>query len=140
YGPKEWIEDTEPSRRYRRALYTFRFRTVPPPFLAAFDAPSGEISCVRRPRSTTPMQALALLNEPLSVEAAGALSSVMAKSTGTLSETISDAFRQCTSRLPQPDELNVLIGLFEKEKGAGADPFLAVARVLLNLDETITRS
>lgn len=140
YGPKEWIEDQEPSRRYRRALYTFRFRTVPPPFLAAFDAPSGEISCVRRPRSTTPMQALALLNEPLSVESARALSSFMEKSTGPLPETISLAFRRCTSRLPQPDELSVLVGLFEKEKGAGADPFLAVARVLLNLDETITRS
>lgn len=140
YGPKEWIEDKEPTRRYRRALYTFRFRTVPPPFLAAFDAPSGEVSCVRRPRSTTPMQALALLNEPLSVEAAEALSSGMAKSKGSLADTISGAFRQCTSRFPAPDELDVLLGLFELEKAAGADPFLAVARVLLNLDETITRS
>lgn len=140
YGPKEWVEDTDPSRRYRRALYTFRFRTVTPPFLAAFDAPSGETSCVRRSRSTTPMQALALLNEPLSVEAAKALSAVMTNAPGTLKEVISAAFRRCTARQPEAAELAVLLALFEREKRAGADSFLAVARVLLNLDETITRS
>jgi len=139
YGTKAWDEDKAPENRYRRALYTFRFRTVPPPFLSAFDAPSGEVSCVRRPRSTTPLQALALLNEPLSVEAAVALAKSI-ETGGELESGLTEAFRQCTSRTPDDDELDVLVALFEKEKSAGADPYLAVARVLLNLDETITKS
>ncbi len=59
--------------RYRRALYTFRYRSVPYPMLQAFDAPNGEMSCVRRARSNTPLQALTTLNEPLFVESARAL-------------------------------------------------------------------
>ena len=59
--------------RYRRALYTFRFRSVPYPMLQTFDAPNGDSSCVRRARSNTPLQALTTLNEPLFVEAARAL-------------------------------------------------------------------
>ena len=63
YGPKVWQEDTGPDR-YRRAVYTFRFRSVPYPMLQIFDAPNGDFSCVRRQRSNTPLQALASLNEP----------------------------------------------------------------------------
>ena len=51
YGPKVWIEDQGPDR-YRRALYTFRFRSVPYPMLQTFDAPNGDVSCVRRSRRT----------------------------------------------------------------------------------------
>ena len=47
YGPKVWNDDTGPDR-YRRALYTFRFRSVPYPVLQTFDAPNGDFSCVRR--------------------------------------------------------------------------------------------
>ena len=57
YGPKVWKESTGPDR-YRRALYTFRFRSVPYPMLQAFDAPNGDFSCVRRVKSNTPLQAL----------------------------------------------------------------------------------
>ena len=59
--------------RYRRAIYTFRFRSVPYPVLTTFDAPNGEFACVRRSRSNTPLQALATLNEPLFMECARAL-------------------------------------------------------------------
>ncbi|MDF1741222.1 MAG: PSD1 and planctomycete cytochrome C domain-containing protein [Verrucomicrobiales bacterium] len=140
YGAKAWEEDIAPESRYRRALYTFRFRTVPPPFLSAFDAPAGDISCVRRARSTTPLQALALLNEPLSIESANALAAQIKAAKGGLPDGVIAAFRSCTSREPDEDELKVLLTLFEKEKADGGDPWLAVARVLLNLDETITKS
>src|SRR5439155_23019218 len=63
YGPKVWKEE-KGDNRYRRALYAFRFRSVPYPVLTTFDAPNGEFACVRRPRSNTPLQALATLNEP----------------------------------------------------------------------------
>ena len=72
YGPKAWHEATGPDR-YRRALYTFRFRSVPYPMLQTFDAPNGDFSCVRRARSNTPLQALTTLNEPMFVECARAL-------------------------------------------------------------------
>src|SRR5690606_9860599 len=57
YGPKVWNEETGRGR-YRRALYTFRYRSVPYPVLQTFDAPTGDFSCVRRVRSNTPLQAL----------------------------------------------------------------------------------
>ncbi|WP_153556860.1 PSD1 and planctomycete cytochrome C domain-containing protein [Roseimaritima sediminicola] len=140
FGYKVWREDTAPQKRYRRALYTFRFRTVPPPFMAAFDAPTGEVSCVRRPRSTTPLQALAMLNEPLSIEAAEALGGEIKRQDEDLRGALSAAFRCCTSRTPSDGELNYLLRLFEQESTAGdVDPYVAVARVLLNLDETITK-
>ena len=147
YGYKTWEEDKAPENRYRRALYTFRFRTVPPPFLAAFDAPTGETSCVRRPQSTTPLQALATLNEPLSLEAAQALGEQMKREAGktvtdkSLRAAIEKSFRQCTGRVPDSAELEVLVGLYQAET---SDPrgnaFLALARVLLNLDETLVKS
>src|SRR5439155_13338278 len=54
YGPKVWKAEQGPDR-YRRALYTFRFRSVPYPVLTTFDAPNGEFACVRRVRSKTPL-------------------------------------------------------------------------------------
>ena len=69
YGPKVWNEAAGPER-YRRALYTFRYRSVPYPMLQAFDAPNGDFACVRRTRSNTPLQALTTLNEPIYLECA----------------------------------------------------------------------
>jgi hypothetical protein len=164
YGPKDWIVETD-SNRYRRALYTFRFRSVPYPMLVAFDAPTGSTSCVRRTVSTTPLQALVTLNEQVSVEAALALAHLILTDSGSLQEKITRAFQRCTSRLPDPDEISALVALFNT--GLTADPAEAklllenhrpvtldlsahplpelaaaagVARVLLNLDETITKN
>ena len=109
--------------RYRRGLYTFVFRASPPPALNVFDAPDGYSTCTRRIRSNTPLQALTLLNDATSVEFAAALERIVRD------EGLETAFRRCTSRRPQPDELALLQSL---------DPHSA-ARVLLNLDETITR-
>ena len=67
YGQK--LERAAGDERYRRALYTFRYRSVPYPMLQNFDAPNGDASCVRRALNT-PLQALTTLNEPLFIETA----------------------------------------------------------------------
>jgi mono/diheme cytochrome c family protein len=164
YGPKTWFVETD-SNRYRRALYTFRFRSVPYPMLATFDAPSGSVACVRRTVSTTPLQALVTLNEQVSLEAAVGLAHVMLRDPGTPRDAIARAFERCTSRRPTSPELDVLVNLYETRRadvGTEATDFLeayrpvtldlsghrpadlaaaaAVARVVLNLDETIVKN
>ena len=100
YGPKVWKEDTGPDR-YRRALYTFRFRSVPYPALQAFDAPNGDFACVKRSRSNTPLQALVALNEPVFVECAENLARrVLRKSCKNDAERIELAFRLCVRASP----------------------------------------
>ena len=135
YAPKTW-KVAEGSDRYRRALYTFRFRSVPFPMLQSFDAPNGEMSCVRRARSNTPLQALTTLNEPLFVESAQALAARTLKEAGPTDQArITYAFRLCTSRNPTPEESAVLLKFLQTH----SSDFTAVARVILNLDETITK-
>lgn len=168
YAQKTWETATGPER-YRRALYTFRFRSVPYPALQAFDAPNGEMSCVRRARSNTPLQALTTLNEPLFVESAQALAARTLTEGGVTDRArVGYAFRLCTGRTPSAAEADVLLKLLAKEDGRLADGWLSagdlagvnaqpatalpagatprqladwtvVARVLLNLDETITK-
>jgi mono/diheme cytochrome c family protein len=164
YGPKTWMVETD-SQRYRRALYTFRFRSVPYPMLTTFDAPNGSVSCVRRTLSTTPLQALVTLNEQVSVEAALGLAHRMLSDKGSLEERITRAFRICTARVPDAAEMATLKSfheaslsmdqeqmkiLLENHKPVTIDlsahpldqlaAATAVARVLLNLDETITKN
>jgi len=119
---RPWPTSTGPDR-FRRGLYTFVFRASPPPALSVFDAPDGFSTCTRRSRSNTPLQALTLLNDAAFVELAGALADVVRAAGAGV------AFRRCTGRWPDADEERVLAGL---------DPADA-ARVLLNLDETVTR-
>jgi hypothetical protein len=168
YGPKIWPEDKGP-QRYRRALYTFRYRSIPYPVLQAFDAPNGDFACVRRARSNTPLQALTTLNEPVFLECARALALRTLTKGGTSDrERITYAFRRCLSRRPSDRDLSTLLKLLHQQQqhfakpGAqpwtlaandpahlphlppGATPaqaaaWTAVARVLLNLDETITK-
>jgi len=135
YAPKTWKVAEGPDR-YRRALYTFRFRSVPFPMLQSFDAPNGEMSCVRRARSNTPLQALTTLNEPLFVESAQSLGQLALKEGGATDESrIAYAFRRCTSRQPAAEESAVLLKFLQTH----ATDWTAVARVILNLDETITK-
>jgi hypothetical protein len=172
YGPKTWIVATGPDR-YRRALYTFRFRSVPYPVLQNFDAPIGEVACARRARSNTPLQALTTLNEPLFLECARALAiKLFTKGGSTDAGRLAYAVRRCLGRDPKVQEQKVLQDLLDREKQRfdrkGADPWpllasddkskrklsselppgakpadlaawTAVARVILNLDETITK-
>ena len=164
YGPKTWPVE-EDSQRYRRALYTFRFRSIPYPMLATFDAPNGSVSCVRRSLSTTPLQALVTLNEQVSLEAALGLAHLILEDSGSLEEKVARAFERCTSRKPDAEEIAALVSIYESsltpdpeqaklflgeyqpvtlDLSAHPLPDLtaatAVARVLLNLDETITKN
>jgi len=119
---KNWMVSEGPDR-YRRGIYTFVYRASPPPSLAVFDAPDGQSSCTRRLRSNTPLQALTLLNDPAFFEFATAMKKIVE------TEGIDAAFRRCTSRKPTDEEREILAKL----------DTLSAARVLLNLDETVTR-
>lgn len=141
YGPKNWYEE-KGANRYRRALYTFRFRSVPYPMLQAFDAPNGDMSCVRRPRSNTPLQALTTLNEPLFFEAAEALAKkTLAEGGTTDASRLQFAFRRVLSRAPSQTERDTMLTLLAKQaqKKDAQSAWVTVSRVLLNLDEAITK-
>jgi len=168
YTVKPWHQSTG-DEVYRRALYTFRYRSVPYPVLETFDAPNGDMSCVRRARSNSPLQALTTLNEPVFVEAARALAAhTLADGGRTDDQRLVYAFRRCVAREPNQAEKVELLGFLQKETRRYRDgelnpwellggndalaPLLpknvtpaqvagwtAVSRVLLNLDETITK-
>jgi mono/diheme cytochrome c family protein len=164
YGPKIW--NTEQGEdRYRRALYTFRYRSVPYPMLQNFDAPNGDFACVRRPRSNTPLQALTTLNEPLFLEAARALAARTLREGGNSDgERLNYAWKVVVGRTPEEAERAELLSLLDRQRtrfaqGESAQAVLAkqalslppnatpadaaawtvVSRVLLNLDEAITK-
>lgn len=145
YGPKVWKQDAG-AEKYRRALYTFRFRSVPYPALQAFDAPTGDFSCTRRSRSNTPLQALTTLNEPLFVECAAALAARTLREGGEQDVgRLNYAFQCCAARTPTSEEAAILLDLLQRQRSRTGDsatdmvPWTVVARVLLNLDETITK-
>jgi hypothetical protein len=156
--------------RYRRSLYLFRKRSMPDPMLTAFDAPNADLACARRARSNTPMAALTSLNEPIFVEAAQGLARRIWREGGTTdAERIAYGYRLCTARSPAPaevasvqrlladtrerlrrGELNATTLAFASslkpaELPADATPIDLAAwtiagRVLLNLDETLTKN
>lgn len=149
---------------YRRSIYTYWKRTVAPPTLVTFDAAAREACVVRENRTNTPLQALALLNENTFVEAARMMAErILRESADT--NRLEYAFRLATGRRPRPAELQVLAESLaahrtryaaDRESAervlrtgeAAADPKLdprevaawtAVAAVLMNLDETLTK-
>lgn len=141
YAPFPWAVETD-NNQFRRAVYTFRRRSTPYPFLSTFDVPNGETACVRRTKSNTPMQALMTLNETMSIEAAKALAQRMNKEGGkSPQQQIDFGFRLCTGREPTPKEMGALIALMERQAALkeSLDAATIVARVLLNLDETLTK-
>ncbi len=168
YAPFPWIEEKD-AEKYRRGLYTYRRRTTPYPLLLTFDTPEGNTSCVRRVRSNTPLQALVTLNETLAMESAQALARKALEAGGTTdTERVTYAVRRTLSRTPDEGEMTTLLGILNKQrerlkdpkvnaleiaagKGAKAESlpkgldvkeaaaYTIVARVLLNLDETITK-
>ncbi|MBC7927694.1 MAG: DUF1553 domain-containing protein, partial [Bryobacteraceae bacterium] len=154
----KWNE-TEGADRYRRGLYVHFQRTTPYPMLMNFDAPDSNVSCTRRSRSNTPLQSLNLQNDPVFLEAAQGLA------LRTLSEAPDErldyAFRLCLGRTASPREkerlqsyLDQQVGILTKDADAvsklapvspeGIAPiqtaaWVGLSRVLLNLDEFITR-
>jgi hypothetical protein len=156
YGPKQWHTETD-DQRYRRALYTFRFRSVPYPALDAFDTPNGDAACVRRVRSNTPLQALTTLNETVFLDAAKALAAKTLDEGGAKEEDrLAYAFRRVLTRPPNGAEKDALLSMLERqrtrfktgdldaaafvgEKNPELAAWTTVTRVLLNLDEAITK-
>lgn len=167
YENKSWPYQ-DGTQQFRRSLYVFRFRSVPHPVLETFDAPSGNISCVRRSRSNTPLQALTTLNEPLFYDCACGLAEKMLELKNVSEkERLTHAFRRCLTRSPRDEEIEVLLDFLSRQKtrilqintgdkqhlateGGKLKSFqnvesqpkqaawIALARVLLNLDETFT--
>lgn len=165
YGGFSWPE-TKGEDRYRRGLYTFWKRSLPFPTLSAFDVPAAESSCTRRVRSNTPLQALTTLNEKTFMEAAQAMALRVMKEGGPDNRARARyAFRLCTGRQPDNQELEKLLKFwqeqydhFENDTAAAvkvsssdltnmppdlnlhkAAAWAMVSRTILNLDETITK-
>lgn len=151
---------------YRRSLYTYWKRQSPPPNMLLFDAPTREVCAVRRPRTNTPLQALALLNDPQFVEASRALARRMLLEGGDRTDTrLALGFRLATSRPPTREELDILASVLQQQledfrahttdaqrllavgatpPAGGLDPgewaaWTTVASILLNLDEAVTK-
>ncbi|MCO5296728.1 MAG: PSD1 and planctomycete cytochrome C domain-containing protein [Fimbriimonadaceae bacterium] len=153
YSGDQWKTSEGPDR-YRRGVYTFLKRTAPFPMFLAFDSTSRESCTVRRIRTNTPLQALATLNDPFFIDASKALAKRMLAVPG-LRERVGLGFRLGTSRRPSEAEVARLVQVardqtqyFQNHPDEAAkladSPELAawtiVGNVLLNLDETMTRS
>jgi hypothetical protein len=121
---------------YRRSMYTFWKRTVPPASLNTFDAPDREKCTARRTTTNTPLQALVLLNDPTYIEAARVLAERdLAKSGPTETDRIRLAFRLATARPPTPQEVLILDALYKKERDHYRT-HLADAQKLIGIGET----
>jgi mono/diheme cytochrome c family protein len=140
---REWKAATGPDR-YRRGLYTFFWRATPHPALLAFDAPDGTRACTRRERSNTPLQALTLLNDEAFIECARALAGrLLVDRSLDDGGRIAAAYRICLARHPTDSErarlASLLVDVRSEEGSSERDAWETVARVVLNLDEFITR-
>ena len=151
---------------YRRSLYTFWRRTIPPPSMANFDASAREYHIVRPVITNTPLQALDLMNDVAYVEAARVFAQRVIKEGGkTAPERIAYAFRVATARLPKPAESAILLDAFrqnldqfkskpdaalkyvsygEYPRDASVDvselaAYTSVTSLILNLNETVMK-
>jgi hypothetical protein len=151
---------------FRRSMYTFWKRTVPPPSMATFDAPNRETCSVRRARTNTPLQALVLMNDVQYVEAARKFAErVITEGGTTVDERVTFAFRSVVARRPNATEMQSLTTLFTeylsdfksnpefapKLLAAGESPrdeklnanelaaWTMVTHLLLNLSESVTK-
>jgi hypothetical protein len=160
YGPLQW-KVSEGGDRYRRSLYTFAKRTAPFAMTLTFDGPSGEACLARRDRSNTPLQALTLLNDEIFMDCAKALGKWAAEKSQPEDVLVEQMFRRCVTRPPTDAEKEKLLKFYHAQRDRFAKGELkpnefvgseksehlneqaswtALARVLLNLDETVTKS
>ena len=161
-GSFKW-KSSEGEDRYRRGMYTFFKRTAPHPNLMTFDCPNSNTTAVRRTVSNTPLQALTTLNNEVFVEASQALARrALDDCSGGDAQRVAYAFRLCAVRPPTPAELAALSDLLVASRDwyaahddqalamAGsqlprnlptseAAAWVAVTRVIMNVDEYITR-
>lgn len=100
---------------YRRSLYTIWKRSSPPPMMLNFDAAERHFCITKRQKTSTPLQALVVMNDPQFVEASRVLAQHMLKHGKTVDDQIDYAFTALTSRLPDPKEKTVLKALYEEE-------------------------
>ncbi len=130
--------------RHRRGIYTIVRRGAPYPSLTTFDASPREACVAVRPRTNSPLQALTLLNDPANAEAASALANlVLGTAAKSDRERLVYAFRRAVTRAPTGVELQELRRLLDEFRGISeseAEAWTSLARILLNLDETITKS
>jgi mono/diheme cytochrome c family protein len=166
-GTRTWEQNlSKGADNYRRGLYVYWRRSIPYASFVTFDAPSRETCTVRRPRTNTPLQALAVMNDPVCVEAARSFGQrIMQQGGATVAERVKFAFRVCLGRNPTAGESERLANAFEAELDhflkhraaanelvhVGATPppanvdvielaaWTLISQVLLNLDETITK-
>jgi hypothetical protein len=123
---------------HRRSLYTFWRRTSPPPDMLAFDAPSREVCVVRRQATTTPLQALVLLNDPQFVEASRALGErLLSAGERTRAEQLALAFRQVATRRPTGKELQLLSALYDEQLRLFRQDPVEAARLLRSGDHPV---
>ncbi len=101
---------------YRRGLYSFIKRTVPPPGMLVFDGSNRDQCEVNRMRTNTPLQALVLLNEPLMLEASRVFAERLMLEQSTAEEKVKKAFQAIVCRQPKQEELTLLLQYFEEEK------------------------
>lgn len=139
YGAPRWTA-SKGADRFRRSVYTFSKRTAPFAAFATFDGPSGETCLARRDRSTTPLQALSLLNDEMYVEHASGLADIVLQQLGREAEPSKIAslmFRRLLVRHPNTTELTAILDFYDRYR---KDPrvWMLVARALINVDEVIT--
>lgn len=135
----ETAKSDDPNR-YRKSIYTYMKRSIPYPMFASFDAPSREFCSPRRLRSNTPLQALATLNDETFAECARGLSKRMQSASETEDEQLAFGFRLVTCREASDREIAELRELKHSyEEPDSPEAMQAVARVLLNLDEVLTK-
>ena len=138
---REWAVSAGPDR-FRRGLYTYFWRATPHPALVVFDAPDATRACTRRMRSNTPLQALTLLNDPAYFEFAKALAArVLREGPADDEGRLTFAFRLVVARPPGESEKRRLQALLDEARHADpeSEAWTTVGRVLLNLDEFMTR-
>ena len=115
-GLTKYIMDSGESQ-YRRSLYTFWKRTVPPPAMITFDAATRDMCSVKRQKTSTPLQALVMLNDPQLIEASEHLAQdVLNEQSYDDEERIKTIFRKITSRFPDQDETMTLLEYLESSK------------------------